>query len=173
MHECCLHGIFGDGLHLWENRLVEIRLFFLSLWLPGVLSEIFLKLAVGKLISLLVLAVVLAILLDGVVGEVSVEILAVFVVVLEGRCPDVSFVEPVALKLPIHACHQHEMANVELPFVVEQGFLDVPLEDECSQFALRAFFSPLQPNLDIIERRTDSDTFPSVGELSRLQNPNV
>jgi hypothetical protein len=83
------------------------------------------ELVKGHLVPELIFLVLIAVFLDGVVGEVDVDILDVLrIVLLTGRA-DVTLTE----KVQLHCMrHQGPHTNVELPVVYQQRSLDVFLQ---------------------------------------------
>ena len=71
------------------------------------------------------LAIKLRLLLHRVVGQVHHDIGAIFQVEGAGRGANVALLEPVGLETPINASEQEEVADVELPPLVQKGFFNV------------------------------------------------
>lgn len=73
----------------------------------------------GKFVARLILAVLITVLLNGIVGEVDVFVLQVFAAEgLAGR-PHIALIVPVGPEFPIHNCHHCVAAHVELPLVIQ------------------------------------------------------
>jgi hypothetical protein len=100
-------------------------------------AEILLKLSIGDLISLLELAIILSVLLDGVIGQMGEQILRVLNAVFAGSRPDVPVRVPVALHLAVVAGHRHVMPDIKFTPLVEQRALDVLLDDKSTGSSVR------------------------------------
>lgn len=88
------------------------------------------ELAVAELVALLVFAVVLSGLLDGVVGEVDVGVEKIGDVIELGRCSNVSLIVPVDLQASVDGNCQHVCPNIEFPAIVEQQIANIRLHYE-------------------------------------------
>lgn len=160
-------GLGGKVLHAGEYGVVEAGL-------AGVVGlEVLVELSIGEFVGLFVLAVVGCVLLDGVVGEVDEGVLGCTRGELSGGGAHVPLLVPVPLHPSIHAAHQHVVAQVELPPVVEQWVLDVLLEDEGAQLAVPVPLPSLQPHLDVVQSVAHSYPRPPVSVLPRLHDPDV
>lgn len=105
-----------DPFHLRVNRLPKVEL------AAGGLIEVPLELVEGDLVAGFVLAVVLGVLLDGVVGEVHVLATAADAELLRAS-PDVALAVPPGLS----AAPEYPHSNIELSAVVQERH-DVPLD---------------------------------------------
>jgi tetrahydromethanopterin S-methyltransferase subunit E len=81
--------------------------------------EVVVELLIADLIPLLVLAVLLGVLLDGVISEVDVHVGAALERELRGGGADVALGEPVGLHHAVEGRQQHVVPDVELPPLVE------------------------------------------------------
>lgn len=88
------------------------------------------KLSIRYLIAFFILAIILAVLLNGVIGQMREQIFCVFDVVFAGCGADVTISIPVTLYLAVVAGDCHIVSYIELATLVEQRSLDVLLHDE-------------------------------------------
>lgn len=102
----------GNLPHLQQNVRKGILSFLV------VNFEVALELAVAKLVGLFVLAVGLAVLLNGVVGEVDFAVLCVVQVEQLRTCSDVALLVPVGTHTPPKASDQQVVPDIELSPVV-------------------------------------------------------
>lgn len=105
--------IQGYRLHFGVYHLTEIKLAFLACLLAALAVHVSLKFVVGHLVPLLVLAVPLAVFLDGVVGEVDNFLADVVEVELVRRSADVALAEPVGPHDSVETTDHHIVPNVE------------------------------------------------------------
>jgi hypothetical protein len=83
--------------------------------------DILLKIGKAQFICIFVLAVVLGVFLDGIVGEMDHSVLEVFGCEFLGGCADVALLVPVGSEVAIEGGHQDVAAEVELALVIEEG----------------------------------------------------
>lgn len=126
-------------------------------------GEVAFELRVAQFVSLLVLAVLIAVLLDCVVGEVHEPIAQVLQAVEEAGCLDVALLVEVKLESAVDVHRQQVGPNVELPAVVQEGVFDVLLNNQ--------LLLALQPLPHFPQGPRQSYPLPSVGVLRWLQDP--
>ena len=128
---------------------------------------------IGDLVALLVLAVLIGVLLDCVVGEMDEQVVALLECELGGRGSNVAFRIPVGFDDAVEASDEHVVADIELPALVQQRLLYVLLQDEGSDIAVVALLFALQPDQDIVERIANTDPVSSIAELPGLDDPDI
>jgi hypothetical protein len=84
---------------------------------------------VRQLICWLIFLVVLAVLLDGIVGEMDKFIAKVLEVEYFTAGPDVALAIPVAFDDAVDTGQEYIVADIELTIVIEKGFVDVGLNN--------------------------------------------
>lgn len=169
IHKGRLDCIGSQTFHLLQDAIVKI----LSGLQLITLIKVALKLLVADFVALLVLAILLRVLLDGVVGEMDVEIGALFEAELGGGSSDVALGVPVGLKDAVEGGQKHIVADIELPPLVQQRLLHVLLQDEGPQGAIAVLLSGLQPQPDVLQSMADGYAVASVAVLPRLHDPNI
>lgn len=120
------HQVRSDLPHLLHDLRLEV---VVLVRVGGV--QVPLELAVGQFVRRLVLPVVLALLLDRVVGQVDHVVPQVVQVVLLAAGPDVALLVPVPSDVPVAAGDQQVVSDVEFPPAVEER-LQVLLDDQRS-----------------------------------------
>lgn len=110
-------------LHLGEN--IRIEVFF------GDRANIPVQVAKGQFISVLILAVVLSELLNGVICEMDYRIGEVFEVELTACSPHISLPVPIPLQYSVVVGQHHIHPYVELASVIEKRVGDVLLQNIC------------------------------------------
>jgi hypothetical protein len=103
----------------------------------------------------------------------SVKVLTVFYVVLCWCRPNVAFLVPVSFDATVNASHQHVVANIEFSFLVKQGFLNVLLQNICSETSIAVFLFWFQSYLYLIQSGANWDSFAPVCDFSWFDNPDI
>ena len=168
LQEGGLNRVGGDGPHLGVDVFGEA-----AAALAVLLVEVALELVVGELVTLLVLAVEGAVLLDGVVGEVDELIADVVEVEVVGGGADVALAEPVGAHEAVQAGDQHVVADVELPPLVQQRVLDVLLDDVGLVVAVLVLLLLLEDVVQLVDLLNHHDAVAAVRQLPRLHDPDV
>jgi len=101
----------------------------LAVLLFGQRIKIFLELDVGKLISLLVLAIRVTMFLNRIISQVYLRISDVINVKLIRWCSYITFSEEINFNFPPQSADHNIMPDVEFSILVEEGFLDVFLDN--------------------------------------------
>ena len=125
--------------------------------------KVALKLSIAQFVPLLVLPVFLAVLLDGVVGQVHEFIAQVLQIIQRARSLNVAFLVEVKLESPVDAECEEVGPNIEFPSVVQEGVFNVLLNDE--------LFLVQQPRLNLIQRTSQSNPLSAIGIFAWLQDP--
>ena len=170
-HIGCLHCVLSDLLHLGENCFIEVMLLVSRPF--KLLVQVPLKLSIGEFVGFFKLPIILWVLLNGIVGEVGVEIFTVLYIVLKWGCSNIALIEPIAFEFAIDTGHEHEVTDIKLSSIVEEGFFNVFLKNEGMQFTIFTPFFPFQSDLHIVQWGADVDSFASVGELTWFKDPDV
>lgn len=92
---------------------------------------------------------------------------------LVGSCSYVPLCVPVTPHHSEHVGNQHVVANVELSVVVEEGSVNVQLDDEGFSGSILVLLFLVEHVVDLIQFVDHCDPVASVGEFSWLHNPNV
>jgi hypothetical protein len=132
-----------------------------------VVVEVPLKLTVGNFVAVLVLAVVVVVDLNGVVGEVDEEICEIVEVEDFRTGPQVAFVIPEELGDACDGQHEDVSSYVELAPLVEKDVGYVLLDD----IGVGGFFAG-EFALNLLCVFGDEDAIASVAVFSWLYNPN-
>lgn len=122
---------------------------------------------VAQLIAIFILPILVAVDLNGIIGEMHELILAFSQLKLVTTRPNVSLVVPVAFDLSVESRKHHVAADIELAPVVKEGVVDVFLHNE----SLRAIESVIDELFDPIVAGVDGDTAAPVRVLTRFHNP--
>jgi len=128
-----------------------------------------LKVYVAELVAAFKLAVVIAFLLDGIVGEVDEPAGDVFEVEFLAAGPEVAFIVPVALQVPVHTGQQRVAPNIELAPLIQQRLLNVLLDDVGALGAVD--HGVVDDVFDGSELLADVDAAAPVGVLAGLHDP--
>ena len=121
------------------------------------------------LISRFKATVILASLLHGVVREVNHAVCRVFHIVLSAAGAQVSVLIPISLEVAVDSRGQCIAADVELTVLVEQGTLDILLNDKAAPVATDML--SLDQLFYMIQITADLDATPSVSVLAGLHDP--
>ena len=159
-----LDGMPANLLQLWADLLIEVEVL-----LRGI--EVLLEVVVAELVAILILAVLVAVDLDGIVGEVDELVVGVAQLELVAAGADVALVVPVAAHLAVEAHQQHVAADVELPPVVQQRPVDVLLDYEGLLRVVLPRYLSLHPAVYLLEVAVDGDAVAAVGVLPGLHDP--
>ena len=92
-------------------------------------------------------------------------------VVLATARPQVAVLVPVALQVSVDRGGHGVAANVEFAILVEQGPLDVLLDDVAALVAVHLL--RLDQLLDVVEVAADLDTAATIGVLAGLDDPQI
>lgn len=90
---------------------------------------------------------------------------------LSGTCAEVALLVPVALQIPIDGAHHGEAPDIKLPVLVQQGLLNILLNDVTAFVATGA--GVVDKAFDLVEILAHGDATASVGILSRFDYPEV
>ena len=80
--------------------------------------NVFIEIRKRKFICILVLAIILRVLLDSVVGEMDHPILQVFCCEFLRSSSNVPFLVPVAPQIAVEGSHQHIASNIKFSLVI-------------------------------------------------------
>lgn len=121
-----------------------------------------------QLVGRFVLAVVVAALLHGVVGEVHQTIAEAVQREELAGCTDVAVLVPVPLDCVVQRSYEHIAADIELALLVQERH-DVALQDK------RSVFRGMSANrlLDFFNARNNVDAGSPISILTRLDEPNA
>lgn len=127
---------------------------------------------VADFVAFLVFAVVGQILLDCIVGKMDPAVAAVKRVL--ARCgTDIAVFIPITLDDSLGASHHDVVSEVEFAFEVEEGTLDVGLDDVGAETTVGVSISLLQNGFDFLESQAHLDAVTPVAVFSRFNNPSV
>lgn len=127
------------------------------------------ELGVGKLVTRLKLTVVFASFLNRVVGEMNHAVRRIFEIILATTRPQVAILVPVALQVSIIRRRQGEASNIELAIFVQQGLLDVFLDDVTAFVTVDLL--GLNQRLDVVQITAHLDAATPVSVFAWLYNP--
>ena len=130
------------------------------------------QLFVTDLVALFVLAVIRQVLLDGIIGEVDAACV-LRESVLVGCGAHVAVFVPIPFDESVYRGHHDVVAQVELSAVVQQGSLDVGLDDEGAVTAVWVFLSLFEDGFDLLESEAHLDAVAAIAVLSGLDNPGI
>ena len=85
------------------------------------------EICIWKFVAVFILAIILWLFLDGIIGQVNQPILQIFQCELFATRPDVPLLIPICLVDTINWCEQHISSNIEFSLVIKEGhqvFLD-------------------------------------------------
>lgn len=164
--EGCLVRVCNELLNLREDVSVEIEV-ELGLLRTDHLCEVL----EAQLVSILKLSVVVRFLLNSIVCQMHKLVANVVERVLSAACSDVAILVAVAFETAIDARQQSEAPEIELASVNEQRVVNILLNDESSVAIF--FHGPANDRLNFLNRLDDCYTLPSVGVLSRFDDPRV
>lgn len=85
----------------------------------------------GELVAKLILFILIAILLDGIIRQVDVDVAQVLRVILLARCTDITLFEEVELEVVSHQCPN---THIKFTVVYQKGTLYVLLHDKTEGF---------------------------------------
>lgn len=134
--------------------------------------QIILELSIGKLIAPLILSVVGQLFLHCIVGQVH-RTEPIGNGVLIGSSPNVTELTPVAFHMAIDTGDEHVMPDIKFPPVVEKRLLDILLNNVSAIASIIQFHFVLQYSLDFLKGMADRDPIASVGQFSRLYDPDI
>ena len=129
---CWFQTSLGYFLHLRVDHGVEIYFIVLGICAVCESINVTLELVVGYFIAWLVFAVLLAVLLNGIIGEVDHWVIKLLKVEDGAGGTDVTILVPVPFDLAVDGSYQHISSNVEFTIVVEERSGNVLLNDEGS-----------------------------------------
>lgn len=153
-----------DLPYLWNDMLHHI-----DMSVPVLLVNVPLELLERDLVPILKLAVVLRMLLDSVIGQMHVFGLQVVQRELLARGPDIpALLEKEGSQGPVERGQNCEDSDVKLPLLIEQGVLNVLLDDIGP--GGRSF---PHDRLDFLETADHLDAVPTVRALSGLDDPGI
>jgi hypothetical protein len=132
-----------------------------------------LKFLVTNLVPLLVSAVIVRVLLDGVVGEVHEQVCTSFEGEERGGSSYVALGEPVGFKYPVEGGKEKVMSDIKFSTLEKQRLFYVLLYDEGSERPIMIFFLGLDSESDFLLAIANSYTDTSIAIFSRFHNPHI
>jgi hypothetical protein len=123
------------------------------------------------LVSIFKLAVVLAVLLDCVVGQVDESVRNVFYVVVSAGGSQVALSVVVALQVPVNSLSDGKQTNIEFAVFIQKGFLAVFLNNVAALLSVNV--GVRYNTLNLRKLLAHRDTTSSVRVLTRLYNPDA
>ena len=131
--------------------------------------EVPLEFRVGELVAWLVFLESFALALNGIVGQVDIQVIEIVQVVVLAAGSQVSVFVPVCFDCSPDRSQQHVVPNVEFTPVVQERSVKVGLEDVSVGLTICMLASSHKPRHPIKSGQPDSDS--PVGVLARLHNP--
>ena len=92
---------------------------------------------------------------------------------LLARCPYISILAPVAHDVTVHLSDQHITPYIKLPPIIQEGIINILLDDECPSPLIG---QPSRPGHDVpdgVQILAKLDATASIGVLSWFDNPCV
>lgn len=124
--------------------------------------EILLKLLIRYFISFFKLTIILAILLNCIIGEVSEEIFSIFDVVLAWSSSDISISIPITFHFTIVASYCHVVSYIKFSSLVKKWPLNVLLNNKCPISSIWVTLFWFKSIFYLIQGRTNSDSSASI-----------
>lgn len=127
------------------------------------------ELGVGKLVSRFEAAIIFALFLYCVIGQMNHAVRCILDVVLSTTGSEISVLIPVGLQVSVDRGRKEETTDVKLSIFIQQRLLNILLYDVTASMAVNLL--RLYQRLNVVEVTTDLDATASVGVLTRLDNP--
>jgi hypothetical protein len=133
--------------------------------------KVLLKLKVAEFVAALKLTVIIKLLLDSIIGEVHVSVGNILQCEFLATGSHVTLIVPISLQVAIYGAHEREHSDVELSILVQQGLLDVLLDDVAPLAPVN--YGVANQSLDVVELLAHLNAAPSIGVLAGLDDPQL
>lgn len=135
-----------------------------------VFFNVWIKLIIANLISLLILSIIRQIFLNCIVCEMNGSIISLKGV-LTWCCTHIAILVPIALHNSINASNHYIMAKIEFTLEVKKRALDISLDYISPTRSIFIHLPLLQNWFDVFKRETHFNTITSITIFSWFHNP--